>query len=358
MQTTDDRGILHLPSAHIGSESGSPEERFIQWTTSITPYFSSAPLADPRNPPQPTTASQYHLTNFLFLDSQFSRQMFVRTPNWARQNDDTDHVLLQTFVKGHNDIVASSKNFRADDSTVFAVNMIHNIEAACQDADVVTLILPRQWIGQYIPSLPDANGQIFQPGGMAARLFRDYMITMRQQIPHASVGDVRLLTDSMLGFLSPLIETGDPLAAGAERGVFQTMAAFVDANLDDVNLGVHPLCAHFRVSRATLFRLFKSQGGVESFIRHRRLMACFKGLSDPGQLHRKVIDIGMDFGFHNPSHLSTLFKQYFGMTPREVREVTRTACAWVAPSIPASPEQRSDVELMQEWARSLGRSSK
>lgn len=357
---SDNNGIAGdaLPSVHIGSESGTPEERFWQWSASLASYFESDPLADPSQSLIPVTCSQYHVGDFLLMDTSFSRQKFIRTPKWVRQNDDADHIALQAFVKGHVDTVSRSTAYRGDDSNIIAVNMRYASEAVSSDADVITFVFPREWICQYIPGLNTAIGPIFGPGSMAARLFRDYMISMRRQIPQASQADAPMLSQNLIGFLAPLLGRGDPLAAEAKESTFQVIEAFIDAHISDISLSVNALCVHFRLSRATLFRLFKKQGGVESFIRRRRLTACFKAVSDPAQFNRKLIDIGLDFGFHNPSHLSSLFKQYFAMTPREVREAAHFASRW-GNTVPLDKSSQNDrmanIELMQSWARNLGR---
>lgn len=323
------------------------------------PMFDCVPLSDPREPTSPLQSTQYHVGEFLFVDARYPRQRFVRDAAWARRNDDADHVLLQVFLHGSNRGTNGRKSFVETVGGVYAVNLGYETDAVSTDANSLSLVLPRQWLAEHLPALCDASGELFAGSSMATRLFTDFMLSLRRNLPDATIGDAPVLSRTLVGLLDSLLSHADPLAVEARNGTFQALQRHIDDNLNDMDLGPDGLCARFHMSRASLFRLFKAHGGVRTYIQRRRLMACFRALSSARQAHRLIYDIALDFGFTNPSHLSTPFRQHFVMSPREVREAAR----YRQPDGHAVLDRAGetglpDVKIMRRWAHELGKSGR
>ena len=352
-------GRARLPTASLQPGQLSNEEMFWHWRRSLMPFFDCVPLADPGAPPEPLKSTQYHVGEFLFVDAEYPQQRFVRDAAWARRHDDADHVLLQVFLRGTNGGINGDSTFVEEPGGVYAVNLGYETDAASNGADTMSLVLPRDWLGDNLPSLRDARGAVFAKDSMAARLFGDFMLSLRRNLPHATVDDAPLISRNLVGFLGSLLAHEDPVSTEARTGTFQALQRHIDDNLGDPELGADGLCARFRMSRATLFRLFKDHGGVRNYIQRRRLMACFKAMRSPRQADRLIYDIGLDYGFTNPSHLSTLFRQHFGMSPREVREAARHREPIAgSQAAPIETTGLPDVEIMRRWALDLGSSAR
>ena len=58
---------------------------------------------------------------------------------------------------------------------------------------------------------------------------------------------------------------------------------------------------------------------------HRRLSHCAASLRDPSQAHRSITDICFSYGFNSTSHFSRLFKERFGIAPRDYRSASQYA---------------------------------
>lgn len=96
--------------------------------------------------------------------------------------------------------------------------------------------------------------------------------------------------------------------------------AFIDANLANPALGPDVVAKHLRISRRYLYKLLSERGeSLGDRIRKGRLERCKQLLADPDELHRHVSEIAFANGFSDPSHFSRVFKDAYGMTPREFR---------------------------------------
>lgn len=298
---------------------------------------------------------QYLVGDLIFIDSKFSRQRYTRDRKMLGRQDVSDHLGLQLFLSGGNQVSNGGRDFRVTPGRVFAVNLAHEVEAVSDDAHVLSLILPRNLVEDRFPRLSQARGLVFPEGGMAERVFGDFLLSLRDRLQEATLEDAPVLSASVLGLLDGLLGGEDPAASQSKTGTLQALQRFIEKNLEKPDLGPGLICARFRLSRATLFRLFQPQGGVRRYIQRRRIMACFQAICSPSNLSRPIYDIAMDFGLMNPGHVSSLFRQHFGMSPSEVREAARYR---LAAGLEAQPENEntavSDVERMLRWARELG----
>lgn len=346
-----------IPSASLLPGTLPPEQLFWHWRRSISPYFDSVPLYDPEQPPQLPEIHMFNAGGFLFMDTKFSAQKFVRNSSWLHSNDDADHVGIQLFLSGRNQCENGGRDFVLDPTGIFAVNLGYEVDALCSDAEVLSIVLPRERISEDLPALADARGQLFDAGSTSGKLLGGFLHLLRTTMPGATAEDAPVLSEALIGLLRTLLG-GDTNSAEAHAGVRAAVQKHIDRNLGMRNLGTESICAHFQMSRATLYRILKPSGGVREYIQRRRLMAVFRALASPANMERGIFEIALDYGFGNPSHLSTRFRDHFGMTPSEVHEAARShirngrAPLWDR----AREHGLSDAEIMERWSKELGSS--
>lgn len=102
------------------------------------------------------------------------------------------------------------------------------------------------------------------------------------------------------------------------------------------------LCQAIGVTRSSLNRAFKADGGVLAYDRRRRLVALHGRLTDPTEA-RGVADLGYAYGFPEKTHLSRVFREAFGYTPSEARR--QASAPQTAQPAPDSPQERYRAAL-------------
>ncbi len=342
-----------VPQAALTPGTVPEEDLPFLWQRSIAPYFDAQPVAGSQSDPQLLAIRQFHLGKTLFVDSRFSAQTFIRDRHWMRRYDDSDHLLLQLFVSGENRATNGKLEYVEQPGNIYGVNLAYQAEAMSTDARVLTLVLPRDLLLDELPHLIDARGAIFAPGSASAQIFVDHMMSLRGNLSRGTAEEVPALVTATLGLLDSLTSRQDVEASAAVPATFRTACRYIDRHLASPALGVDSICRHLRCSRATLYRLFKSQGGVNEHIRRRRLVACFKAIGSPRNRHRRIFDIALDFGFTSPSHFSHLFHHHFGMTPREARDAGFDIAADAALPAMSDGSGQDAVARMWLWARTL-----
>jgi len=131
------------------------------------------------------------------------------------------------------------------------------------------------------------------------------------------------LADSVLGLVRGLHAAGaGERAAPAAPGpaLLARMKAHIDQHLAEADLGPDAVArAHF-VSTRYAHKLFAGEPvGLSAWITQRRLERIRRDLLDPELAGETVSAIGRRWGLANPSHLSRLFRERYGVSPRDAR---------------------------------------
>lgn len=142
--------------------------------------------------------------------------------------------------------------------------------------------------------------------------------------------DLDPLTTAPLG--ESLAALAAPVIASQLRGAFDNaraerystllrVQAFVRERLSCPELSPAVLARRHNVSLRYLQKVFEEQGfSPAKWIRQERLARCSAELRDPRYMHLSVATIGQRAGIYRPSHLSQLFREHYGITPREYRQ--------------------------------------
>jgi AraC-like DNA-binding protein len=112
-----------------------------------------------------------------------------------------------------------------------------------------------------------------------------------------------------------------PLPALHRDGARTRIKTYVEAHLSDPALSVEAIARACAMSVRSAQRAFEADpaGSISNYIWLRRLSRCADTLRDPAHTHRSITDICFSYGFNSTSHFSRLFKEQFGLPPREYR---------------------------------------
>lgn len=294
------------------------EECLAAWTETTRPLFD----VNIRNPDTySASAESYLLEDIIFTFADFKAQAFNRSIEHTRLGAN-DHLVLELFLKG------SGTGCLGDDfiaMSPYQINLLDyrkTLSTRVEDASLLSIVIPRDLIrASCIKHFPVLSWHIHSPSG---RLLASTIKELWQILPTAQQKDAEVLSQALLGFLNGLLIPRQRRTA-QEQDCMQTstlasMKAFINANLHRSDLNTQDLCKAFNCSRATVYRCFKEESGVESYIRNQRLKRAFHQLSaaHPANSRTPIYNVALASGFADPAYFSRLFKQTFGLTPSEV----------------------------------------
>lgn len=131
---------------------------------------------------------------------------------------------------------------------------------------------------------------------------------------------IHSLVDLVGASLGEKLYAEDKLAGGSRAQGFLRVCDYIMENLSDPTLSPDTIAAASFISTRQLHKLFHAeQITVSQWVRDRRLEACRRQLADPGDARMSVGDIAATWGIFDGAHFSRIFKQAYGMSPREYR---------------------------------------
>lgn len=122
--------------------------------------------------------------------------------------------------------------------------------------------------------------------------------------------------------------TRDAAELAAGRGVraarIRAVKADIERHLTSLELSADAIAARHGISPRYLRSLFESEGTTFSdFVATRRLALAHRMLSDPRNYDVSIASIAMSAGFGDLSWFNLRFRRTYGMTPKDVRALSR-----------------------------------
>ena len=163
----------------------------------------------------------------------------------------------------------------------------------------------------------DVHGPL--PRTPAVKVLVDFIAALATQLSEmpatSALPMARVIRDLLANALSGMPPRPGP--AHGHQPVRQKVRSYIEAQ-EPGPLDLDRLCPALGVSRASLARAFKVDGGVLAYDRRRRLLALHSRLSDATET-RGVAELGYAYGFAEKTYLSRAFRRAFGYAPSEVR---------------------------------------
>lgn len=295
------------------------ENIWMEWCEHISPFFdlSMREETDLTNPPSMTS---YHLGNVLVSEFAAPAQNLSREARKAARQG-VDHVLLQFYTSGRS-VVAARQEKLAVAGQVVVCDLSQPISVLSDEAvEAVNILLPRALLTSDHSSIEAQHGNVIDYrddplGQVAFKTLRGILdCSDRLKARHLPA-----LGEATARLCGSFLRGAEPVRDGALQAR-PDMRGFIRENLSDLDLGPELLQRRFGVSRATLYREFAEEGGVQTYIRERRLAAALRLLTrpDPRGGRPRVSSVAYATGFGDEKSFSRAFKGRFGFLPRDVR---------------------------------------
>lgn len=294
-----------------------PEDQFEAWRSLHAGVIDLEPASDA------AAGCPAEFSSWSFGDLVLTRSLFTGAPvrHWRhRPKSYLDHwcvVLARGGGEGGDDLTISPP------AAIGFRSLALPFEGQAQDAEVLTLFLPRDLCRQHPGDLEAVHDCTVPPG--LAGLLAGYMDGLARQLPHIDGEQAEPLAAAtrslVLACLVPNLERMQAACAPISALVMDRARHVVRQNMASPDFGPEQLARLLAVSRSKLYRLFESTGGVACFINRERLREAHRRLTSPRDVH-SIHVICTEVGFQDHSTFSRAFRREFGYSPTEARERT------------------------------------
>jgi len=344
--------VAKLPSNSVLAEAGADCRRTSRlFAETLDPIFRTT-LATPERPEAFRAGlSTYFMGPALFFaaDMVGTTYSFRRDPDHIARSG-LDLIFIQVTLEGGDVRVIDGRTLTVEAGDVSIFDLARPMAAETHHCRNLTLVLPRHLLFRSDTHNDALHGLLLKRTTSAARLIGSHLRTLfagLQDISQAEAPAIVTATANLIANLvAPQIADRGPPAAAVRGTALMEIRRYIDQHIALPELGPEHLGKMFGLARASLYRLFEPTGGVTDYIRSRRLRTAFAMLADDRK--RPVGDIAYACGFSDISTLSRAFRQQFGMSPSEVREMGARG-----PLLPGSAEKQAAASV-REWLRIVG----
>ncbi|MFD1911086.1 AraC family transcriptional regulator [Halodurantibacterium flavum] len=238
------------------------------------------------------------------------------------------HLQLRSSARFHAATLArrNAVEMKAGDFILSTAESGYSFELG-PDHELIVVEVPRAALLSRVPEIEDHLGRPFSIATPGGRVFRDFLFTLwRQTEDELSNGSDSIYSEAITEVFSTLCALA--LAAGDFRtgpyeqhrgsALRKRCDAYIDAHLDDADLGTQALAREFGVSPRTVQSLFAGAGHTPTtYIQHRRLQRAADRLR--AEPRRSITEIAFSLGFNDSAYFSRLFRRQLGLSPSEWR---------------------------------------
>jgi AraC-like DNA-binding protein len=312
--------MSRIPSSLVDTAWVMGRERFSFWREALAATHE-VELPDGADAAQfSASARGWNLGRSLVLESRSTPQR-LRRPESTIRRDQIDHYIVRLQRSGQWTGESGGHTINAPEGTLMVLDMARPSDATTTDIENVNVVLPRDMLDGLLPPF-ELHGLVVK-GPMSA-LLRSHLESLSVNLPGMLRTEADGVADATCSLIAACLAPSRDAIARArsplEAARLSEIRRYIDRHLCSPQLTPDNICAALGVSRSTLYAACEPMGGVAAFIQKRRLQCIHAILADPRE-HRLISEIAYQHGFANKAHFSRVFRQTFGYTASEAREM-------------------------------------
>ena len=283
----------------------------------------SVELVDPAIDSRPIDVVAWHLGTIMLGIFSGPPLFFDRPPALVARSG-LDHILVQLYTDGGFSGMAGSKPITVVAGNICVFDLTDTLSTRSTAFSNLSLLIPRDALRSALDDLSPLHGLVVPSSTPLAGILGEYMISLARRVPSLDAREALVaalatasLTSTVLAGEAPA--SAHQLSSRDRRSPLRQVCAYIDDHIQDPELDAEQIARTLGLSRASLYRLFVTSGGVGRYIRRRRLSGAALELSDPTQRVR-IGEVAMRWGFANDASFARAFRQAFGIAPRAARE--------------------------------------
>lgn len=311
-------------------------QKFDAWRDTVSALFDVKVTKHTPRKPFDSEIETYMLGNMLVMQTKSSSQAFKRTSETIAR-DGVDHILVQLFTEGGNILYTDNGPVRVYSGDIQVLDMAQPVSREAfgrthqqlpsgHTYSAITLVIGRDSMEAIIPSVHTLHMHVLHSNTPLNILLRDYIRSLFSSARLMTLEEGSAIVKPTIELLATTLSHSKTVHIDGlqdmDNALLLTVRKFIDNNLHDPKLGPSTILAHIGISRSALFRVCKHNGGVMTLIRDRRLLMARRLLSQNSN-NATVKMIAYKLGFSNPSNFARTYKQCYGFSPSDTRDLYR-----------------------------------
>lgn len=317
-----DNATPGVPTFRVEGKALGVEAALQAFGAAVQDVFALQPV-DAKGPSRPIDIDAWHLGTIMLGVFSGPALFFDRTPALVAKSG-LDHLLVQVYTEGGFSGMAGSAPITVTAGDICVFDLTDSFSTRSTPFSNCSLLLPRDAISPVLDDLGPLHGMVIPSSEPLAGMLAEYLLSLARRMPSLDARDA-LLAAQATGSLTSTILAGEVRrgaklhCSGGHRSPLRSVSDYIDGHIHDPDLDAERIMRALGMSRASLYRLFATSGGVGRYIRRRRLSGAALELSHPTRRPR-ISEVATRWGFINDASFSRAFRQAFGIAPRAARE--------------------------------------
>lgn len=253
------------------------------------------------------------------------RQHVFRTP-FRIARSDQDFVLVALGNRGDGGVVQDGRETVVHPGEFALYDTTRPYELKFNDAFTQTIFkVPRQMLQRRLGATETLTAMTFGTDVPLERLAYDFIFRLCQSADRLAPDHAAALSEQAVDLLAMALSERlgkASLPTSTHRSaLLYRLKAHIRTHLADPDLSLSETAAALGISPRYVNDLLADED--TSFQRHvlaERLAQCRRDLASPVLAHRHVSEIAFGWGFNDLSHFGRVFREHFGMSPRDFRQ--------------------------------------
>jgi AraC-like DNA-binding protein len=285
-------------------------------------HLYAVSLPDPSEEARFTLSTRTYATpQAMLMRCQGTAFIMTRGPALIARGADQVLILLQT--EGSVDTDCAGRRARIEAGDVEIVDYARPLHSVATDYGNLMLALTRESVPAALLAL-EPHGLIFPRGSSAARLIGAAIQEFYAQADDLTVSEAEAATEGIVALTTAFARirlAGNELDHVKSRR--KAALGYIDAHLGNAQLGPDEIADAANLSRASLYRLLATEGGIRAVLLNRRLDQAVRLMLENNKDDPSLKDIVNRCGFGGTSQFSRAFRARFGVPPRQYRTLVR-----------------------------------
>lgn len=280
-------------------------------------------------------------------------QTFERDADRIRRSG-LDHIsIVVNLSDGVGDFDGRSATMGA--GSVQFRDLARPSRSSTRHVNVLNLVCPRDIMPGWLLSRP-FHGLTLDGNSAGGRLIGSHLVTLAQ-VGHQISEDQGIAAVDATFVIAERFMGGDtrvtPLQNEAiHRTIRRRAIQMFDASIARGEaLDVAQVAAAIGVSRSSLYRAFAEMGGVQTYMRHRRLDRLYAALRSGEANSRTLQDVVHRSGFSSVAQFKRDFRDRFGFSPAEIVPSSLDRIAATADGSGTSKLDFAAHDIFVDWLR-------
>lgn len=233
-----------------------------------------------------------------------------------------DAVTASILTKGDAEVRTRTGQFKLSAGDIY-LNATAEYQTTFSDNEVVRMVFPSGSMKEVFRR--SGEFVVIRDHEPASQLLKAAIYGMEDALRGNEPASVKLLSRIAVGLASAVIEDNIFRSAGSGYEIVRERAReYIHDNIGRPDLSIVEIAAYAGTSRATLYRVFESLGGVREYISFVRLELA-KSMMGGGSPDRGAIaNIAYACGFSSPGQFGKSFKKRFGISPTQFAGIGET----------------------------------